>query len=390
MNSMKRFNMRGFAYAVLFGSVLAAGCAAAGTGEDAASDPPDREETLGAGAVRFRVEPVAGGLSHPWGMTFLPDGGILVTEREGSLALVRQGEVTRISGVPEVAAVGQGGLLDVVLHPRYEENGWIYFSYAEPGEGGQGTAVGRARLEGDRLAGFERLFTMARKTTTTQHFGSRLVFAPDGTLFISTGERGSQNRAQDLGDHAGKVLRITDSGGIPPDNPFVGRDDALPEIYSYGHRNIQGMAIEPETGELWAHEHGPRGGDEVNVIRPGANYGWPVITYGQAYSGGSVGIGTSAPGMEQPLIHWTPSIAPSGLAFYAGESFPGWRGDAFVGALAGRHLRRLSIEDGRIVGQEVLFDDYGRIRDVRTGPDGLLYFLTDEADGGLYVLAPGV
>jgi len=233
------------------------------------------------------------------------------------------------------------------------------------------------------------IFEMAKKTSTTMHFGSRLAFARDGTLFVSTGERGDRNRAQDLGDSAGKVLRIRPDGSIPGDNPFAGRPGALGEVFSYGHRNVQGLAVNPGTGEVWAHEHGPQGGDEINILRPGANYGWPLVTYGREYSGGPIGEGTGKPGIQEPVLHWTPSIAPSGMAFYTGDRFPRWKGNIFVGALAGTHLRRVVPGAGGPVEQEVLLSGtIGRIRDVRQGPDGNLYLLTDENPGALYRLEP--
>jgi len=336
----------------------------------------------------FRVVRVAGGLQNPWGMAFLPDGRVLVSERPGRLQLVDGGTVTEVTGLPQISATGQGGLLDLALHPRYEQNGWIYFSHAAGAGSELGTRISRARLEGNRLTDVQTIFRMRPGSSTSQHFGSRLLFLPDGTLLFTIGDRGNRERAQDLNDHAGSTLRINDDGSVPPDNPFVGRPGALPEIYTYGNRNAQGMALHPGTGRVWQHEHGPRGGDEVNIIEPGKNYGWPLITYGQEYFGGRIGE-TRKPGLEQPLLHWTPSIAPSGMAFYTASAFPGWRGDLFVGALAGRHLRRLKIEGEQVVGQEVLLlNVLGRIRDVRQGPDGLLYLLTDERNGALYRLEP--
>jgi glucose/arabinose dehydrogenase len=336
----------------------------------------------------FRVVRVAGGFSNPWGMAFLPDGRVLVSERPGRLQLVEEGRLVELTGLPPVTASGQGGLLDVVLHPRYEENGWIYFSHAGGSGSELGTRISRARLEGYGLKDVQTIFTMQPGSGTGRHFGSRLLFLPDGTLLFTIGDRGERERAQDLGDHAGSTLRINDDGSIPKDNPYLGRSGALPEIYTYGNRNAQGMALQPGSGRVWQHEHGPRGGDEVNLIEPGGNYGWPLITYGREYSGGRIGQ-TRKPGLEQPLLHWTPSIAPSGMSFYTGRAFPDWQGDLFVGALAGKHLRRLEVETDRVVGQEVLLlGTLGRIRDVRQGPDGLLYLLTDERDGGLYRLEP--
>jgi glucose/arabinose dehydrogenase len=344
--------------------------------------------------ARFRVEHLTGGLDHPWSLAFLPGGGFLVSERPGRLRRVdADGRLLDkpVGGLPEIRARGQGGLLDVALHPQFEANKWVYLSYVEPGPGGMGTAVARGRLRGDRLSDTEVLFRMLPKSRSGRHFGSRLVFDRDGHLFITLGDRGDRPRAQDLGDHAGSVIRLNDDGSVPADNPFVGRPDARPEIYSYGHRNIQGATLHPSTGQLWTHEHGPQGGDEINLPVPGVNYGWPVVTYGVNYGiGTAIGEGTEKAGMAQPLHHWTPSIAPSGLAFYEGDRFPGWQGDLFVGSLKFELLLRLQLEDGRVVGEERLLEEaLGRIRDVRQGPDGLLYLLTDASgDGQLVRLVP--
>jgi glucose/arabinose dehydrogenase len=343
---------------------------------------------------RYRVVPMAQGLDHPWGMAFLPGGSVLITERPGGLVLVRGGEKTRVGGVlPEVAAVGQGGLLDIALHPDYERTGWIYLTFSRadpPGSSQYATALGRGRLEGAVLSDWEELFVASNRASGGLHFGSRIAFGREGLLYMTVGERGERNRAQDLGDHGGSVLRLTETGEPAPGNPFIGRSGALPEVFSYGHRNAQGLAVHPETGAVWLHEHGPRGGDEVNIIQAGSNYGWPVITYGREYSGGPVGAGIARrEGMEQPLVHWTPSIAPSGMSFYTGQRFHRWRGDLFVGALAGRHLRRLVMERDRVIGQEVLLDGaVGRIRDVAQGPDGYLWIITDQDNGVLYRLEP--
>lgn len=329
----------------------------------------------------FRVVVVATGLDHPWGLAFLPDGQMLVTERSGHLRTVNEGRLdpSPIAGVPEVRASGQGGLLDVALHPEFGENGWVYLSYAAGSWGRAGTEVARGRLRDHRLEDVEVLFRALPKSSGGRHFGSRLRFAPDGHIFISLGDRGDRHRAQEPGDHAGSVIRLRDDGTVPPNNPFVGVDGARPELFTTGNRNVQGLAFHPETGALWSHEHGPRGGDELNVVRPGVNYGWPVISYGREYmSGFQVGEGTHRDGMAQPAHQWTPSIAPSGLTVYGGDRFPAWRGNLFVGALRFRLLARLVLDGERVVHEERLLEDrYGRIRDVRTGPDGLLYLLTD-------------
>lgn len=340
----------------------------------------------------FKVVTLTEGLDHPWGMAFLPDGGLLVTERSGQLRHFKDGrlESAPIKGAPEVVARGQGGLLDVVVHPAFAENGLVYLSYAGAGDGGVGTEVARGRLEGGELKDLEVIFRAQPKTNGTRHFGSRLVFAEDGSLYISLGDRGSFMReSQNTGNHIGTVVRLNDDGSVPADNPFVGQADKRPEIFSYGHRNVQGMTLHPETGAIWAHEHGPRGGDEVNLLKVGANYGWPAITYGIDYSGAIISDKTEAPGMEQPVVFWDPSIAPSGMAFYQGDKFPEWQGDLFVGALAHLHLRRLELDGDKVVGQESLLVDLGeRVRDVRSGPDGYLYVLTDSGDGQILRLEP--
>ena len=329
----------------------------------------------------FAVVEVASGLDHPWGLAFLPDGRLLVTERPGRLRTVTAGRLDPepVAGVPRVHASGQGGLLDIALHPDFQENGWVYLSYAGGSWRRAGTEVARGRLRGRRLEDVEVLFRALPKSSGGRHFGSRLRFAPDGHLFVSLGDRGERYRAQNPADHAGSIVRIRDDGGVPSDNPFVGVDGARPEIFTIGNRNVQGLAFHPETGVLFAHEHGPRGGDELNVVRAGVNYGWPVISYGREYrSGAPVGEGTRREGMAQPAHQWTPSIAPSGLTVYEGDRFPGWRGNLFVGALKFQLLARLVLDGDRVVHEERLLEGrYGRIRDVRTGPDGLLYLLTD-------------
>ena len=341
----------------------------------------------------FRTVILTENLEHPWGLAFLPDGRMLVSERSGRLRLISaKGELDPkpVAGVPPVATVGQGGLLDVVLHPDFRQNGWLYFSYAGPGQGGQGTEVARGRLVGHALRDVQVLFRMQPKTSTGHHFGSRLVFDRQGMLYITLGDRGEKERAQRLDDHAGSVIRLHDDGRVPADNPFVGQAGALPEKYTLGNRNMQGAALHPQTGELWTHEHGPQGGDEINIIRAGVNYGWPVITFGRNYGiGTQIGEGTAKPGMAQPIWQWTPSIAPSGMAFYAGERFPQWRGNLFVGALRGEMLLRLELDGDKVRREErLLVGAVGRIRDVRVGPDGLIYLLTDSDNGRLIRLEP--
>lgn len=344
-----------------------------------------------AGQKAYRAVTVAQGFVHPWGMAFLPDGRMLVTERPGRLRMVTaSGQISKpVSGLPNIAAIGQGGLLDVALHPDFKTNALIYFSFAEPGPGGQGTAVARARLEGLSLLDVTIVFRQQPKLSGGFHFGSRLVFARDGTLYISMGDRGRMGQAQNRRNHQGTIARVNDDGSIPRDNPFINHPDALPEIYTYGNRNVQGMALNPWTGIVWAQEHGPKGGDEVNILKAGANYGWPVITYGIDYDGSIISDLTHKKNMEQPVLHWTPSIAPSGMAFYDGERFPQWRGDLFVGALKDRHLRRIDLDGDKVVGQENLLEELGeRIRDVRAGPDGYLWVLTDAPRGKLIRIEP--
>jgi glucose/arabinose dehydrogenase len=341
----------------------------------------------------FSYEILTDGLEHPWGLAFLPDGRMLVTERPGRLRLVSADGTLHpdpIGGLPPIKPHGQGGLLDVVLHPDFSNNRLVYVSFAEAGDGGVGTAVARGQLRGHRLEQVEVIFRLLPKTGTRQHFGSRLVFDNDGYLFITLGDRGDRPRAQDLNDHAGALIRLHDDGRIPADNPFAKRSDARPEIYSYGHRNMQGAALHPVTGKVWTHEHGPRGGDELNIAQAGVNYGWPVITYGVNYvTGTRIGEGTHKQGMAQPVYHWTPSIAPSGMAFYTGERFPHWQGNLFVGSLKFQLLVRLVLEGDKVVSEEhLLEEELGRIRDVRQGPDGLLYLLTDQDDGWLVRLLP--
>jgi glucose/arabinose dehydrogenase len=340
-----------------------------------------------------RLVKVVEGLEYPWGLAFLPDGRMLVTERPGRLRIVgKDGKLVpqAVAGLPQVAAHGQGGLLDVALHPRVTQNDLVYLSYAARGEGGISTEVARGRLGGNRLENVEVIFRQQPKSGSGRHFGSRLVFDREGYLYITLGDRGDMERAQKADDHAGSVIRLHDDGRVPADNPFVGKPGWKPEKYTFGNRNIQGAALHPRTGQLWTHEHGPQGGDEVNVIRAGVNYGWPVITYGVNYGiGTKIGEGSHKPGMAQPLHYWVPSIAPSGMAFYTGNRFPAWRGDLFLGALRDQVLVRLKLDGDKIVSEErMLKNVLGRIRDVRSGPDGYLYLLTDESNGALTRIEP--
>ncbi|WP_084362408.1 PQQ-dependent sugar dehydrogenase [Caldimonas taiwanensis] len=342
---------------------------------------------LGAQAQPLKPVSVARGLQHPWGLAFLPDGRLLVTERPGRLRIVwPDGTLSPpVAGVPPVDARGQGGLLDVALDPDFATTGLVYLSYSEPGPGGNGTAVARGRLEGHALTNVQVIFRQQPKIDSAAHFGSRLVFGRDGRLFITLGDRfGQRDQAQNLANHIGKVVRIERDGRVPADNPFVGRDNARPEIWSYGHRNVQGAALHPVTGELWTHEHGPQGGDELNLTLAGRNYGWPVVTHGREYGTGfKIGEGTSKAGMEDPLRVWEPrSVAPSGMVFYTGDRYPQWKGHLFIGTLREQALIRLELDGTRVVREERLLTQLReRIRDVRQGPDGWLYILTDNNDG---------
>ena len=354
--------------------------------------PETLAQTMKSDEHEFRVVKVVEGLTHPWGLAFLPDGRMLVTERPGRLRIVKDGklEPQAVSGVPQVAQHGQGGLLDVALHPRYAENSFVYLSFAARGSDGVGTEVARGKLTGNRLENVQVIFRQQPKGTSGNHFGSRLVFDRAGFLYITLGDRGEMERAQRPDDHAGSVIRLHDDGRVPADNPFVGKAGWKPEKFTLGNRNMQGAALHPQTGVLWTHEHGPQGGDEVNVIRAGTNYGWPVITYGVNYGTGTkIGEGTAKPGMAQPLHYWVPSIAPSGMAFYTGDKFPRWRGDLFIGALKDQMLVRLRLDGEKVVREERLLKGWlGRIRDVRSGPDGYIYLLTDESAGVLARLEP--
>lgn len=341
--------------------------------------------------ARLRI--LTEGLYHPWSMTFLPDGRMLVTEREGRLRIIDENWrllPESVDGLPDIKKEGQGGLLDVALHPDYQKNRRIYISYAAEDETGVGTEVAYGTLDGDTLKGVRVIFRARPKQNDNRHFGSRLVFTPDGKLTITLGERGNRPEAQNLGSHLGTTIRLNPDGSVPDDNPFVGKQGAKPEIYTYGNRNVQGAALHPETGEVWTHEHGPQGGDEINILKPGINYGWPVITYGVNYGiGTKIGKGTHKEGMAQPLYYWDPSIAPSGMAFYTGDAFPDWKGDLFVGSLKFMLLVRLELNDGEVEHEERFLENkIGRIRDVRQGPDGYIYLLTDMDEAVLARLEP--
>ena len=380
----------------------------AARGEPVESRPPNAPDQTPAfdGQTRapgvrteqaLSVTTVAEGLNHPWALQQLPDGNWLVTERAGNLLLISStGErLASITGLPAFHAERQGGLLDVALSPDFATDRLVYFSYAEPRPDGNGTAVARARLadDGRSLSGLEVIFRALPSYSNSMHYGSRLVFDREGRLFVTLGERSdleTRPQAQDLGSHFGKIVRINADGSVPSDNPFVGRDGALPETWSLGHRNVQGAALNPATGELWAIEHGTRGGDEINIARAGLNYGWPVIAYGVEYRGGAINEGiTARDGMEQPIYYWDPVVAPGGVAFYEGDLFPEWRGNLFVSGLSSKHLARLVIEGDRVVGEErLLVDQNQRIRDVQVAADGSVWGVTDGDNGQLLRIAP--
>lgn len=347
--------------------------------------------TADTAAHRIRITRVATHLEHPWSVAFLPSGDILVTERPGRLRIIRNGvlDPVPIAGVPEVHHHLDGGLLDLALHPEFARNRLVYFTYSRAGSQGATVALARGRFDGIALHDVTDVFVAEAWSTTDVQYGSRIAFGRDGTLFMSVGERNQRERAQLLTDHAGTIIRIRDDGSVPDDNPFVGLTDARPEIYSYGHRNVQGLAVHPDTGALWANEHGPQGGDEVNLVMAGKNYGWPRVSLGREYTGAPVSDAWDLPGMERPLLFWSPSIGISGMTFYTGRRLGGWTGDLFVGGLAGRSLQRIMLVDTASYGHEALLGElHTRIRDVRQGPDELLYVVTDEDAGEILRLEP--
>jgi glucose/arabinose dehydrogenase len=332
----------------------------------------------------YRVEEVVDGITIPWGMVWLPGGDMLVSDRSGKLYRVRDGKIAgTIKGVPEVHVNGQGGLLDLELHPNYDENGWIYMTYSSPegGDGGSNTALMRAKLEGDELVSKEVLYKAGPNTRRGQHYGSRIEFDDQGYVYFSIGDRGARDEnPQDLSRDGGKVYRLHDDGRVPADNPFVDREGAIAAVYSFGHRNPQGMAKNPESGTIWVHEHGPRGGDEVNVVKAGENYGWPILSYGINYNGTEFAEGTEREGYESPIWYWVPSIAPSGMTFVTSDKYPEWKGDLLVGSLKFRYLVLADVQGDSIADTEILFEDIGRVRNLEQGPDGFIYVAT-EGDG---------
>jgi glucose/arabinose dehydrogenase len=351
----------------------------------------EKPQTMIVDGKKYRMETIADHLDHPWSMAFLPDGTFLVTERSGQLLKISGDgrQRTAISGLPELSAEDQGGLLDILLDPSFDANGTLFFSYSAQGTGGTGTEVAKARLQGSRLLHLQILFRAIPKTPASKHYGSRLLFTTDGKLLVTLGEKTLMQEAQNLQNHLGSIIRINPDGTVPEDNPFRNTRACKPEIYAYGVRNVQGIARNPRTGDIWFHEHGPLGGDELNILKKGANYGWPAVTYGIDYSGEIISTKTTAPGIASPVLHWTPCIAPSGMTFYTGNRFPEWKGNLFVGSLVQLHLRRLVLNGNKVVRQQILLRSMNeRIRDVRQGPDGFIYLLTDSDNGRLMRIEP--
>ena len=326
--------------------------------------------------VNYTTEVVVPDINIPWGMVFLPDGSMLITEKSGELIHFKDGTKTLIEGLPDIYVRGQGGLLDIELHPNYKTNGWLYITHASAdgdGDGGN-TTLFRAKLDGTKLSNIERLYKAGPNSKRGQHFGSRIEFDNEGYVYFSIGDRGNRDEnPQDITRDCGKIYRLNDDGTIPKDNPFVDTPNAKTAIYSYGHRNPQGMTKHPETGAIWVHEHGPKGGDEINVVQKGKNFGWPIISYGVNYSGTSFTDKTEMPGMEQPLFHWTPSIAPSGMAFVTSDKYPDWKGNLLVGSLKFEYVERLVIKNNKVIKREKLMEGLGRMRDIKQGPDGYIY-----------------
>ena len=367
------------------------------------ADPPDSSsaasddevvlERVESEEATFRVVKTVGGLEHPWAVAWLPDGRMLVTERPGRMVLVDGDSTMTLSGVPDVWAENQGGLLDVRVAPNYEQSGWIYLTYSVKEDGKGGTVLSRARLDGTSLTEVEEIYRQTPFLSPNYHFGSRIAFLDDGTMVVTLGERGQRReRTVEIPTpttSVGTTVRLNMDGSVPDDNPFVGSDEGRPEVYSYGHRNQQGMAIHPETGEIWQHEHGPHGGDELNLVQAGANYGWSAVSYGDTYRNQEPIGGTEAPGMTNPVKYWDPSPAFSGMTFYSGDKFPNWKNHLFMGALAHTSVLRVELDGQQVTHEEELLrGELGRIRDVATGPDGYLYVLTDAPDGGLFRLEP--
>jgi glucose/arabinose dehydrogenase len=329
--------------------------------------------------LNYKIDTLATGLQNPWGLTFLPNNDLLVTERDGEIRIIRNDKLLdyKINGVPEVFVKGQGGLFEILLHPDYESNGWLYISYAAPGDGGGNTAIMRAKLGGFNLINKEVIFQAEPYLKGGNHFGGRMEFDKEGFLYFSVGERGNKDNAQTLKNHCGKIFRLNDDGSIPSDNPFMSTSGAKPEIYTYGNRNPQGMAIHPSTGEIWTHEHGPKGGDEINIIKAGANYGWPEVTYGKNYNGTTISDLTSKEGMNDPLHYWLPSIAPCGMSFIDSDLYPAWNGNLLVGSLKFQYVARLELDGEKVTHEERIIENIGRVRAITQGPDGYIYVSTE-------------
>ncbi|MFZ4069562.1 MAG: PQQ-dependent sugar dehydrogenase [Caulobacterales bacterium] len=376
------------------GRMILAACVAA-TLAACTAKPADQvaeAESPKADAAKYQVAAVAEGLSFPWSIAFLPDGSMLVTEKEGRLRVIRDGKLLAepVRGVPPVLFDGQGGLFQVSLHPRFAENNWIYLTYAAGTEGANATRLTRATFKDAALSDVTALFSAQPAKSGTAHYGGRIAWLPDETLLLTLGDGFSyRTKAQALDSDLGKIVRLRDDGTPAPDNPFVSKAGARPEIYTLGHRNVQGIARDSVSGAIYAHEHGPMGGDEINLIQAGRNYGWPIITYGRDYTGAQISPFTARAGLEQPLVYWVPSIAPSGMTIVTKDLFPAWKGDLLVSALAGMQVRRVHLQGGKVESQEVLFGELGeRIRDVAEAPDGSLYLLTDSAEGKVLRVTP--
>ncbi|MEL6813993.1 MAG: PQQ-dependent sugar dehydrogenase [Cyanobacteria bacterium J06598_3] len=383
--------------------LMLAGCASSITAPSGTAPSPAANQSAEQPAQETAPQLVTlvESLEHPWGLSWLPDGSMLVTERPGRLRIIENGELmpTPVSGLPDVLARGQGGLMDVSVHPRFADNQWVYFTYADGTGSANRTQVARAQFDGSALSDWQVIFEVNRTKEGTQHFGSRLTWLPDGTLLVSIGDGGNppvtldgdliRNQAQNLESHLGSIVRLNDDGSAPDDNPFADAADADPAIWSYGHRNIQGVAIDAATGQVWATEHGSKGGDELNRITAGENYGWPIVTHSREYFGGEISSERSRPGMVDPLIVWTPSIAPSGLAVYRGDQVSQWQGDLFAGGLVSQSIQHIKLDDSGAVLSQTPIDIGQRVREVDQGPDGFIYILTDESNGRLMRLEPG-
>lgn len=349
----------------------------------------DENNKISAEDFTYSIDTVATDLLNPWGLTFLPNNDLLVTERAGEIRIIRDDQLLneKIQGVPEVYASGQGGLFEVKLHPDYASNGWLYIIYAAKVGSGGNTAIMRARLEGNRLVDQEKIFQAEPFATGGRHFGGHLEFDSEGYLYLSVGERGNRPNAQTLSNTSGKIIRLNDDGSIPADNPFIGQSGVKPEIYTYGNRNPQGMVVHPTTGEIWTHEHGPMGGDEINIIRAGSNYGWPEVTYGKNYDGTTITDVTSREDVAHPLHYWIPSIAPCGMEFITSDLYPPWKGNLLVGSLKFRYVARLELDGEKVINEEKLIENLGRVRSIAQSPDGLIY-VSVESPGMVIRLIP--